>query len=388
MAMTAYRGADIFDGQVRRSGHALLVDEGHVSGIVPQTDMPLGVDVVDLPGGLIAPGFIDVQVNGGGGVLLNDRPTVAGIRAICEAHARFGSTALMPTVITDRPENTFAAIEAVDAAMTEGVPGCIGIHVEGPFLSTARKGAHDPALIRTMSDDDLARFAATTVRPMILTVATESVTPHQIGVLAANGIIVSIGHSDATFEDAKRAFESGARGVTHLFNAMSQLGHRSPGLVGAALETPGVWCGIIADGYHVHPAAIGTALRAKRGQGTMMAITDAMPTVGVEAGVFELNGRTVRRSDGRLTLDDGTLAGSDLTMIGAVQYLVGAIGVPLEEALRMASLYPATFLGLQGERGALTEGLRADMVWMDDALNLRGVLIGGRKLPRDGQEDA
>ena len=260
MAMTAYRGADIFDGQVRRSGHALLVDEGRVSGIVRQTDMPLGVDMVDLPGGLIAPGFIDVQVNGGGGVLLNDQPTVAGIRAICEAHARFGSTALMPTVITDRPEITFAAIGAVDVAKTEGVPGCIGIHVEGPFLSTARKGAHDPALIRTMSDDDLARFAATTVRPMILTVATESVTPHQIGVLAANGIIVSIGHSDATFEDAKRAFEFGARGVTHLFNAMSQLGHRSPGLVGAALETVGVWCGIIADGYHVHPAAIGTAL--------------------------------------------------------------------------------------------------------------------------------
>ncbi|UHD44166.1 N-acetylglucosamine-6-phosphate deacetylase [Aureimonas altamirensis] len=388
MAITAYRGADIFDGLVRRSGHALLVDEGRVWKILPQTDVPGGVELVDLPGGLLAPGFIDVQVNGGGGVLLNDQPTVAGIRAICEAHARFGSTALMPTVITDRPETTFAAIEAVGAAMAESVAGCIGIHVEGPFLSTARKGAHDPALIRTMSDDDLARFVATTVRPMILTVATESVTPQQISTLAANGITVSIGHSDATFEDAKRAFDAGARGVTHLFNAMSQLGHRSPGLVGAALQTPDVWCGIIADGYHVHPAAIDVALRAKQGEGTMMAITDAMPTVGVDEGVFELNGRTVRRSNGRLTLDDGTLAGSDLTMIGAVQYLVGTIGVPLEEALRMASLYPATFLGLQGERGALTEGLRADMVWMDTALNLRGVWIGGRKLPRDGQEDA
>lgn len=388
MAMTAYRGADIFDGQVRRAGHALLVDDGRVSKILPQTDVPGDADIVDLPGGLLAPGFIDVQVNGGGGVLLNDQPTVAGIRAICEAHARFGSTALMPTVITDRPEITFAAIEAVGAAMAEGVAGCIGIHVEGPFLSTARKGAHDPALIRTMSDDDLARFAATTVRPMILTVATESVTPQQIGVLAANGIIVSIGHSDATFEDAKQAFDAGARGVTHLFNAMSQLGNRSPGLVGAALETPGVWCGIIADGYHVHPAAIDVALRAKRRQGTMMAITDAMPTVGVDAGVFELNGRRVTRSNGRLTLDDGTLAGSDLTMIGAVQYLVGTIGVPLEEALRMASLYPAVFLGQQGERGALTEGLRADMVWIDDALNLCGVWIGDRKLPIIGHEGA
>ncbi|WP_353050187.1 N-acetylglucosamine-6-phosphate deacetylase [Aureimonas altamirensis] len=384
MAMTAYRGADIFDGKVRRSGHALLVDGESVRDILPQADVPGDARLMDLPGGLLAPGFIDVQVNGGGGVLLNEQPTIAGIRAICEAHARFGSTALMPTVITDRPEITYAAIEAVGAAIAEGVSGCIGIHVEGPFLSRARKGAHDPALIRTLSEEDLERILATTVRPMILTVATESVTPRQISILAANGITVSIGHSDATFEDAKRAFAAGARGVTHLYNAMSQLGHRSPGLVGAALDTPDVWCGVIADGHHVHPAAIGIALRAKRGEGKIMAITDAMPTVGVDASVFELNGRTVRRSQGRLTLDDGTLAGSDLTMIGAVQYLAGTVGVPLEEALRMASSYPAAFLGLEGERGALAPGFRADMVWIDDALNLRGVWIGGRRLPRTG----
>ena len=384
MAMTAYRGADIFDGKVRRSGHALLVDGESVRDILPQADVPGDAKLMDLPGGLLAPGFIDVQVNGGGGVLLNEQPTIAGIRAICEAHARFGSTALMPTVITDRPEITYAAIEAVGAAIAEGVSGCIGIHVEGPFLSRARKGAHDPALIRTLSEEDLERILATTVRPMILTVATESVTPRQISILAANGITVSIGHSDATFEDAKRAFAAGARGVTHLYNAMSQLGHRSPGLVGAALDTPDVWCGVIADGHHVHPAAIGIALRAKRGEGKIMAITDAMPTVGVDASVFELNGRTVRRSQGRLTLDDGTLAGSDLTMIGAVQYLAGTVGVPLEEALRMASSYPAAFLGLEGEHGALAPGFRADMVWIDDALNLRGVWIGGRRLPRTG----
>lgn len=377
MAITAYRGANIFDGHESRSGFALLVDRERILDVLPQAKVPRDVDWVDLPGGLLAPGFIDVQVNGGGGVLLNEQPCVAGIRTICEAHARYGSTGLMPTVITDRPEVTFAAIEAVSAAIVEGVAVCVGIHVEGPFLSTERKGAHDPTLIRVMSDDDLQRILATTVRPMILTVATESVTPEQIGILADNGIIVSIGHSDATLEEATRAFEAGARGVTHLFNAMSQLGHRSPGLVGAALQTPGVWCGIIADGHHVHPAAIDVALRAKLGEGTMMAITDAMPTVGVEADVFELNGRTVRRSEGRLTLDDGTLAGSDLTMIGAVRYLVGTVGVPLEEALRMASSYPARFLGLERERGALARGLRADMVWLDDALNLRGVWIGG-----------
>lgn len=380
MTRTVYLGADIFDGHIRRPGLGLLLEGEHVRAILPQADVPDNARIVKLPGGFLAPGFIDVQVNGGGGVLLNEQPTVAGIRAICAAHARFGSTGLMPTVITDRPEITFAAVEAVGAAMAQGVAGCIGVHVEGPFLSHARKGAHDPALIRRMTDDDLYRLLATTTRPMILTVATESVTPAQIATLAAGGIIVSIGHSDASFDDAGRAFDAGARGVTHLFNAMSQLGHRSPGLVGAALQAPGIWCGIIADGHHVHPAAIDMALRAKCGDGRMMAITDAMPTVGVDADIFELNGRTVRRSRGRLTLEDGTLAGSDLTMVGAVRYLVRTVGVPLEEALRMASRYPAAFLGLQGERGTLAQGMRADMVWMDEELELHGVWIGGRRI--------
>lgn len=377
-------GADIFDGEDRRAGHALVVAGERIEAVLPADAVDRAIHRIALPGGLLAPGFIDIQVNGGGGVLFNDEPTVGGIRAICAAHARFGSTALLPTVITDRPSVTSAAIEAAAAARREGVPGCLGIHVEGPFIAPARKGAHDPALIRPMTDADLEALVATEVRPLLLTVAPESVSPGQIRRLTEAGIHVSLGHSDAGFEAANAAFDAGATGATHLFNAMSPLGHRSPGLVGAALARGDVWCGIIADGHHVHPASIGIALAAKAKPGRLMAITDAMPTVGVADDVFHLGGRTVRRRAGRLTLADGTLAGSDLTMIGAVRYLTGVVGVDLAEALRMAALYPARYLGLEASHGRLAAGTRADVVHLSEALDVESVWIGGTRCAGGG----
>ncbi|WP_416357143.1 N-acetylglucosamine-6-phosphate deacetylase [Aureimonas phyllosphaerae] len=373
----AFIGADIFDGETRRSGHALVVSDGRIEALVPEGEIGAGVETRRLPGGLLAPGFIDIQVNGGGGVLFNEAPSVEGVRAIAAAHARTGSTALLPTVITDRPEVTFAAIAAVEAAMAAGVPGCAGIHVEGPFLSVARKGAHDPALIRRMEDADLRALCEARVRPFLLTVAPESVSNAQIAALAAAGIRVSLGHTDTSYETANGAIAAGASCVTHLFNAMSQLGNREPGLVGAALDSPDVWCGFIPDGHHVHPATLGAALRAKRDPRKLVAITDAMPTVGSREDVFTLNGREARRENGRLTLADGTLAGSDLSMIGALQYLVRELGLDLETALRLCSTHAAEFLGLGATHGHLRAGARADMVWIDDALALKGVWIGG-----------
>ncbi|MBB3952895.1 N-acetylglucosamine-6-phosphate deacetylase [Aureimonas jatrophae] len=369
-------GAAVFDGKATRDEVAVVVGNGLVETVRPVADLPGDLRRVELDGGLLVPGFVDIQVNGGGGVLLNETPTVEGVRAICEAHRHFGSTALLPTVITDRPEVTFAAIEAVGAAMEAAVPGCVGIHVEGPFISVARKGAHDPALIRAMTDADVDRLVATTVRPLLLTVAPESVSNERIARLVAAGILVSLGHSDADFAKATSAFEAGARCGTHLFNAMSQLAHREPGLVGAVLDRDDVWCGIIADGHHVHPSAIGAALRAKRGVGRVLAITDAMPTVGVADDVFWLNGRRATRRDGKLTLDDGTLAGSDLTMIGAVRYLTDVVGVPFEESLRMASTYPAQFLQDRA-RGRIETDRRADFVWLDGNGEVGGTWIGG-----------
>ena len=377
MRRLALVGADIFDGETRLAGHALVLSGDRIEALVPVGQLTPDIERVTLAGGLLAPGFIDIQVNGGGGVLFNDAPTVEGIAAICAAHARFGSTALLPTVITDRPEVTYAAIAAVADAVAQRVPGCLGVHVEGPFLSIARKGAHDPGLIRTMGEEDLQALVATTVSPFLLTVAPDSVTAEQIRRLTAAGIHVSLGHTDTDFDTANAAFDAGAGGVTHLFNAMSQLGHRTPGLVGATLSRGDVWCGIIADGHHVHPAAIALALRAKTGPGRLMAITDAMPTVGVDEDVFHLGGRRVERRDGRLTLDDGTLAGSDLSMIGAVRYLTDTVGIDLEEALRMASLYPAEYLGVDDERGRLQPEYRADIVHLGDDGDIAAVWIGG-----------
>lgn len=379
----AYLGAAIFDGTQRHEDHALLVRDGRVERIAPAREVEAGYERVRLDGGLLAPGFVDLQVNGGSGVLFNETPSVEGVKAICAAHARTGgSTALLPTVITDRPEVTFAAIAAVQAAQAVGVPGCAGIHVEGPFLSLARKGAHDPSLIRKMTAEDLNRLTASKVRPFLLTVAPESVTNGQIAALAASGIHVSLGHTDCDYETALAAFSAGASCVTHLFNAMSPLGHRAPGLVGAALDSEAVSCGFIADGHHVHPAALGAAIRAKRGRARMLAVTDAMPTVGSPDDRFVLNGRVATRHKGRLTLEDGTLAGSDLSMVEALRHLVGTLGVDLHEALRMCSRDPAAYLGLT-DRGVLDPGARTDMVWLSDDLRLQGVWIGGEPVRPD-----
>jgi N-acetylglucosamine-6-phosphate deacetylase len=299
---------------------------------------------------------------------------------MASAHARFGSTALLPTFITDRPERMALAIAAARTAIDEHASGIAGLHLEGPFLSVARKGAHDPSLIRPMTEDDVARILATGIETLLLTVAPETVPPHLIRRLTDGGVIVSLGHSDASYEVAMEAADAGARGITHLFNANSQLQHRAPGMVGAALAHGGLWCGIIADGHHVHPAALSAALRAKRGPGRLFLVTDAMPLAGDPADVFFLNGRKVTRRDGRLTLDDGTLAGSDLTMDAAVAFTVANLGVPLGEALRMASLYPAEFLRLDRRRGRIAAGYRADLVHLDTALAAKSVWIGGARV--------
>ncbi|MBZ9937740.1 N-acetylglucosamine-6-phosphate deacetylase [Mesorhizobium sp. BR1-1-16] len=377
--LTAYSGAEVFDGTRRLGDVAVLVENGHVAGLAAPGQLPEHAERIELGGGLLSPGFVDLQVNGGGGALLNDAATIEGVRTICAAHARFGTTALLPTLITDTSEVTDTAIAAVRGAIEAEVPGCLGMHIEGPHLSVARKGAHDPKLIRPMEEADLERLTATGIDHVITTVAAETVPPAQIARLAAAGLTVSIGHSDASYEMARAAFSAGARGVTHLFNAMSQLGHRAPGLVGAALEAGDVWCGLIADGFHVHPGAIDTALRAKAAPARVYLVTDAMSTVGSNLPSITLNGRLITRGGGKLTLDDGTLAGSDLDMITALRFMIDQVGIPRDEALRMASLYPAMFLGIDRTHGRIAPGARADFVHLAPDLGVRGVYIGGTR---------
>jgi N-acetylglucosamine-6-phosphate deacetylase len=376
MTLLALTGARIFTGERFIEGQAVLVDNATIAAVAPLSQVPSDAEQIALAGGALVPGFVDAQVNGGGGVLFNDRPDAASLDRMGKAHGRHGSTALMPTFITDRPEGMAAALAAVRHAIDEGVPGIVGVHLEGPFLSVARKGAHDPELIRPMTDADVELILSASIGTVLMTVAPETVPLALVRRLADNGVIVSLGHTDASYETVMSFADAGARGVTHLFNAMSQFQHRAPGVVGAALDHGALWCGIIADGHHVHPAALSNALRAKRGPGRLFLVTDAMPTAGHDGDVFHLNGRKVTRRGGVLTLEDGTLAGSDLTMEAAVRFAVANLDVSLEEALRMASLYPATFLGLE-DRGRIAAGFRADLVHLDDRLAVQEVWIGG-----------
>ncbi|PSJ62263.1 N-acetylglucosamine-6-phosphate deacetylase [Pseudaminobacter soli (ex Li et al. 2025)] len=375
-------GARIFDGQAWHNRSALIVRQGVVERIEAGSEVPAGLEVVELDGGMIAPGFVDLQVNGGGGVMLNDAPSVAAIRTICEAHAPFGTTALLPTLITDTPELTAEAVAAGAEAAREKVPGFLGLHLEGPHLSLARKGAHDPKLIRPMTDaDEAALVAAREKLPVLLTtIAPESVEPGRVARLAQADVVVSLGHTDSGYVTAQAFAEAGATMVTHLFNAMSQIGNREPGVVGAAIDGQSFYAGLIADGIHVHPAAMQIAMKAKKGDGKIFLVTDAMATIGTDMKSFTLNGRLIKRENGSLRLEDGTLAGADLDMISAVRFMHKTIGLMLEDALKMASLYPAEAVGQDGRLGRLMTGSAANIVHLSDDLSVQGVWIEGTKV--------
>ncbi len=378
---TAHSALSVFDGTALRAGHVLLIEDGRVAAVLPEEELPSGVTVIDHAAGVLMPGFVDLQVNGGGGVMLNDDPSVATMARIAEAHAGLGTTSLLPTLITDTEDVTAAAIEAAAVAVSVGVPGVAGLHLEGPHLSAARKGAHDPALIRPMTARDLDRIceAAAILPVLMVTVAPESVTPEQIAAMAAAGAVVSLGHSNTDYQTAMEAAEAGARCVTHLFNAMSPLTSRAPGLVGAALAHGELAAGLIADGVHVHPVTLSAALRGKRGPAGIFLVTDAMATAGSGIEGFMLNGRQVRRGAGRLTLEDGTLAGADLEMAGAMR-LIWQLDFGMETALAMATSVPAGVIGQAGRLGCLAPGTAADFVVLGPDFAVVSVWRGGERL--------
>lgn len=369
--LTAYTGARIFDGETWHDDAALVVTDGVVHSI---GGAPAGATQITLDGGVLAPGLIDLQVNGGGGHLLGPGTSADDLAMVCATHRAFGVTGLLPTLITDTAAVTDAVLAAGAEAARRKVPGFLGLHLEGPHLSLARKGAHDPALIRPMDETDLVRLerARGALPHLLVTVAAETVMPEQIARLVRAGIVVSIGHSDASFEVTSAAIQAGASMTTHLFNAMSQIGNRDPGVVGAALHYGSVWAGLIADGIHVNPATLGLALRAKTGPGRIFLVSDSMSQAGTDMASFELNGRTIYRRDGALRLGDGTLAGADLTLDAAVRYLHLEFGLELGECLRMASLYPAQAIGAKG-LGRLRSGDAADLVWFSEGLKVRAL---------------
>jgi len=355
-----------------------MVSDRKIASLVADDALPASIPRLDAGGAMIVPGFIDLQVNGGGGVLLNNQPDVDGIRTICATHARFGTTALLPTLITDDVLVRDQALIAGQHAHIAKVPGFLGLHLEGPHLSVARKGTHDPALIRPMTDNDLAALCAAAGsfgRPLI-TIAPENVNTDQVKALREAGYVVSLGHTDVGCTDVAPYVAAGATMVTHLFNAMSQMGNREPGLVGAALSTPALSCGLIADGFHVDPITMAIALRAKQGPGRIFLVTDAMSSIGTDEDGFMLNGRQIYRKGGRLTLADGTLAGADIDMLSCVRFAYQQLGVSMGDALNMASLYPAEAIGC-AHKGQLAEGMDADFVILSPDMDLVSTWIGG-----------
>ncbi|RYG14216.1 MAG: N-acetylglucosamine-6-phosphate deacetylase [Caulobacteraceae bacterium] len=354
----------------------VVIEGDRIIAVGRDIDLAMTTAQVDLEGGFLLPGFLDTQVNGGGGLLFNDAPTVETIATIGAAHRRYGVTGFLPTLISDDLAKVACAIEAVDQAIETGVPGVLGIHIEGPFLSERRKGVHDASKFRTLDEAALTLLTSLRRGRTLVTLAPETTTPEMIGRLAGAGVTVAAGHTNATYERLIEALGAGVTGFTHLFNAMSPLANREPGAVGAALDHQDSWCGVIIDGRHIHPAALRIAFRAKR-HDRFMLVTDAMPSVGMVDKNFTIQGRPIRVVNGVCVDENGTLAGSDLDMASAVRNAVQLTGLDLADAAAMASTNPAAFLGLDKELGRIAPGYRANLTLLDGGLTATRTWIDG-----------
>lgn len=364
----------IFDGQQFYEHQVLTIEDGKVLSIDDDTT---SVDVVVQ--GMIAPGFIDLQVNGGGGVLFNDSPSLDNLKTIITAHSQFGTTGMLPTLITDKVEVMAQAADAMALAIKEGVPGILGIHFEGPHLSVAKKGTHVQEYIRAISEAEWQILERKDIGQILVTLAPETVSTDDIHRMVSLGIKVCLGHTNADFKTAQAAMDVGADGYTHLFNAMSPIESRAPGVTGCALLNDQASCGMIIDGHHVDYTTAKLALKTKP-QGKVFLVTDAMSTIGTDQTEFSFFDRTVYLNDGRLTSTTGELAGAALDMATAVKNTHLGIGIVLDEAIRMASQYPADYINQGAIRGNLSVGAQADFVILNDQLGVESTWIGGQRV--------
>ncbi|HDY83000.1 MAG TPA: N-acetylglucosamine-6-phosphate deacetylase [Halieaceae bacterium] len=368
----------VFNGERFLPDHCVIVQGETVTQVLPAGDCPPGLDTVFLDRGILAPGFVDLQVNGGGGLMLNNAPLSATVNIMLAAHRATGTTTMLPTLLSDTREVQQAAVDAVREARAGGNAGIAGLHIEGPFFELSRRGAHSASMIRPPRAQDINWLCSLQDLPLLVTLAPEHAQAGQIGQLSRSGVQVCAGHTNASYQCVRDAAKEGLQGVTHLFNAMSPLTSREPGTVGAALDDNSLWAGIIADGHHVHPASIRLAHKTKPA-GKLVLVTDAMATVGGDSPSFKIYGEEIRESDGRLVNANGVLAGSAIGMIDAVCYTHRTVGLALEECLRMASLYPAAILKRDDNLGRIASGYRADLVHFNGNFTVYNTWLAGQR---------
>lgn len=369
----------LFDGYERYSGVALLFSGETIDAVVPVSDIPSHYSRIELKSGHLTAGLIDLQVNGGGGVLWNNQPDRQALDIMAGGHARAGVARILPTLISDTAAITQEAVQAAVAASADVHSGLLGVHVEGPFFSQDRNGVHHRNHLRHLTDSDWAWLEAAATVPSIVTLAPEEVAPEDIARMVSLGIRVSAGHTNATHLEVNRAIAAGLSGFTHLFNAMRPISGREPGVVGTALSAGNCWCGIIADGIHVHLENLRLAFNSKP-RGKLFLVSDAMATVGSDEKRFQLYDEWITEVDGYLVNAEGRLAGSAISLTDAVRFCTTELKLPFDEAIAMASRYPAEYLGVDDRFGVLRPGRWADVTWFDDQLQVAGLWRAGRRL--------
>ena len=376
----ALLGSQIFCGERFYDDHALLVEGKSIVDIVDKNNTPDNFNKIELDQGILAPGFIDLQVNGGGGVLFNNSPNKESLNTIIKAHQFFGTTSVMPTVISDSLEVLEQCIKTVTEEIKNN-SSLLGIHIEGPFFNTKYRGVHQKQYISTINSDYLNLFESLKGFPVMLTLAPECISSQQLKHLTSLGIKTLAGHSDATYDELDDAIKNGLDGFTHLFNAMGQISAREPGVVGSALHFENTFASIIVDLHHVHPSLIQLAYQLKP-TGKLFFISDSMATINHGKPSFELYDEVVNESDGRLVNSEGKLAGSSITQIDAVKNAYQKCNIPLNQALAMASRYPAEYLGIENHLGSLKPGYRADLVHFDSNFKVHNVWVSGKQINR------
>lgn len=391
--MDAFAAQTLFTGHEMLCQRTVLTAAGKVVAVVDDDSVPSHAQRHDLeqiaPGAVLAPGLIDLQVNGGGGVLFNDSPALATLATLAAAHRRWGTTGLMPTLISDTGWKLGAARQSVQRALDQEMPGILGLHLEGPYLAPIRRGVHDEGYLTPPALSDMEQLAPLSGGALMVTLAPERVPGRFLAALARRGVRVCAGHTDADYAQTMTALENGLAGFTHLCNAMPPLGHRSPGAVGAALDHAGAWVGVIADGHHLHDAMLRLIWRVK-GPDKMFLVSDSMPPAGGPAEDFQLYGTPIRVQGDRCVDAEGRLAGAALPLVGMVRHCVTRAGIPLADSLRMATATPAAFLGLEGRVGCIAPGAAADFVLLDDGLHPKAIISQGRlsagpDLPAQGE---